>query len=67
MISRQRLLKAAGGGALVGTIVIVLNIVLQGQLVPAGITAVALMTLGGALGGAVLFMFIAIVASLLSR
>jgi hypothetical protein len=67
MISKQRLVRAAGGGALVGAVVLVLNVVLQGQLAAAGVGAVALMMIGGALGGAVLFMFIAIVTSLLSR
>jgi len=67
MISRQSLLRAAMGGAIVGAAILLLNVLLQDQFAAAGITAVALMVLGGALGGAVLFTFIAIVANLLSR
>ena len=61
------LTRAAISGAIVGTLVILLSVFLTKELAAAGITDIALMILGGALGGAVLFVFVSWVGKLLLR
>ena len=67
MTQKWSLRRAAMGGAIVGAVAIVLNVFLTPELAAAGFLAVALMTLGGALGGAVLFVFVSWVGNLLIR
>ena len=52
--------KAAMNGAAIGPLVIFLNVYFQGQLVIVGIVNLAMMMLGGVLGGAFLFLSIAL-------
>jgi len=66
-IRKWSLMRAAIGGAMIGAAILLINVFLQGQFVASGITAVLMMTLGAALGGAVLFLFIALVANMLTR
>jgi hypothetical protein len=61
------LMRAAIGGAMIGAAILLMNVFLQGQFAANGITAVLMMMLGAAIGGAVLFLFIAIVANMLVR
>ena len=67
MIQKGSLKRAAIGGAIVGALVILFNVFLTKELAAAGVFPVILMTIGGALGGAVLFVFVSWVGSLLLR
>lgn len=64
--SKFSLKKAAFAGAVVGAVVPLLN-TLQGEFAGAGTGSIALMMIGGALGGTVLFVFIALVRNALFR
>jgi hypothetical protein len=63
----KKLARAAGGGALVGALVPLVNVYFQGQLAAVGLANLATMMVGGAVGGAILFTGIALVVRLLSR
>jgi hypothetical protein len=63
MRSKWSLKHAAINGAVAGAAVLLINLYFQGQLLTTGIPAVAMMMLGGALGGAVLFLFVAFVGN----
>ena len=65
MASKLSLRKAALSGAVVGVVLPALNVSLEGELAATGIAGLALMGIGGALGGAVLFVFIALVGNAL--
>jgi hypothetical protein len=67
VIRKWSLMRAAIGGAMIGAAILLMNVFLQGQFAASGITAVLMMMLGAAIGGAVLFLFIAIVANMLAR
>jgi hypothetical protein len=59
--------KAAVNGAVIGPFIILLNAYFGGQLATVGIADLAMMMLGGACGGAFLFLAIALVARFIAR
>jgi hypothetical protein len=61
------LTKAAINGAVIGPFVILFNIYFGGQLATTGVASLAMMMLGGALGGAFLFVAVALVVRFLGR
>lgn len=67
MRPRWSLKYAAISGAVAGAAMLVINLYFQGQLLTAGVAAIVMMILGGALGGAVLFLFVAFVGNSLIR
>ena len=68
MVPRKwNVLRAAATGAALGALLIVLNAFLQPELAAAGVAGVALAAVGGALGGAVLFVVVTWIANLLLR
>ena len=60
-------MHAALNGAVVGALVIFLNLYFQGRLAATPVLDIAMMLLGGAGGGAVLFLAIALFARSLTR
>ena len=67
MASRLSLKKAAGSGAVVGALLPLVNLLLEGGWAAIGIGGAGMLMAGGALGGAVLFVFIALVGNALLR
>jgi hypothetical protein len=61
------LAKAAANGAAVGPLVILMNLYFQGLLATTPIADLAMMLVGGAGGGAVLFLAIALFIRFLNR
>ena len=59
--------RAAINGAVIGPLIIVLNVYFGGQLETTGIANLAVMMLGGVLGGAFLFVAVALVVRFLAR
>ena len=59
--------KAAANGAAVGPLVILMNLYFQGSLAGTPIADLAMMLVGGAGGGAVLFLGIALFIRFLNR
>ena len=59
--------RAAINGAVIGPLIILLNIYFQGQLATTGIANLVVMMLGGVLGGAFLFVAVALVVRFLAR
>ena len=59
--------KALANGAVVGPVVIFLNVYFGGQLPTIGFANLAMMMLGGLFGGAFLFLAIALFARFLGR
>ena len=67
MASKLSLKKAAGNGAVVGAVLPLITLLLEGGWAAIGIGSAGMMMAGGALGGAVLFVFIALVGNALLR
>jgi len=67
MAERRRLglLQAMRNGALIGALMLLINLYFQGELARVGIAGGALMLLGGAAGGAVLFLVIALLVNVI--
>jgi hypothetical protein len=61
------LTKAALNGAIVGPVIILMNLYFQGNLATTPVPAVAMMLVGGAGGGAFLFLAIALFVRFLNR
>lgn len=59
--------KAALNGAVVGPFIILLNLYFQGHLATTPVLDIVMMLLGGAAGGAMLFLAIALFARSLAR
>ena len=64
---RWSLTQAALNGALVGPAIILMNLYFQGQLAATPVLDIVTMLLGGAGGGAILFLAIALFARSLTR
>lgn len=61
------LTKAAISGAIVGPLILLMNLYFQGHLATTAIVDLAMMLVGGAGGGAVLFLAIALFLRFLNR
>jgi len=59
--------KAAINGAAIGPFIVLLNLYFGGQLAKVGIVDLAMMMLGGVLGGAFLFVAIALLVRFIAR
>ena len=65
--ARWSVKHAAINGAVAGALMVLINLYFQGQLMAAGIASIAMMIAGGALGGAILFLLVALVGNFITR
>ena len=65
--TRWNLVYAAINGAVVGLLILLLNLYFQGRLLTTPVAELATMLIGGAGGGAVLFLAIALLGRFLNR